>query len=145
MKLSEIEKMWLEDCRIDDLKLDAESLKIPNLHAKYFQFYNQQLLSFKKLQSDFNVLNKRKWEYYSGKCDQAQLEEYGWEPFQFKILKSDLSIYLDGDHELNELRDKINYQKTKVDYIENIIRTLNGRGYLIKNAIDFLRFSHGQL
>lgn len=145
MKLSEIESMWLKDCQIDDLKLDEESLKIPNLHAKYYQHYNQQLLTYKKLQSEYKVILKKKWEYYTGKCDQDMLDAEGWEPFQFKILKQDLDIYLDGDKQLNEYRDKISYQKTKVDYLENIIKTLNGRGYLIKNAIDWQRFTSGQM
>ena len=145
MKLSEIESMWLEDCQMDDTQLDVESLKIPNLHAKYFTLYNQQLLTLKKLYSDINVLKKKKWEYYTGKCDEETSEREGWEPFQFKILKQDIDIYLDGDEQLNQLKDKLSYQKTKVDFIENIIKTLNGRGYLIKNAVDFLRFSHGQM
>ena len=145
MKLSEIESTWLEDCQMDDTQLDVESLKIPNLHAKYFTLYNQQLLTLKRLYSDINVLKKKKWEYYTGKCDDKTLEQEGWEPFQFKILKQDIDIYLDGDDQLNQLKDKISYQKTKVDFIENIIKTLNVRGYLIKNAVDFLRFSHGQM
>ena len=35
MKLTEIQEMWKNDCQIDDIELDASSLKVPQLHAKY--------------------------------------------------------------------------------------------------------------
>ena len=42
--LSEIQEMWKKDCQIDDIELDASSLKVPQLHAKY-----AEILSSKKL------------------------------------------------------------------------------------------------
>ena len=33
--------------------------------------------------------------------------------------------------------------KQKINFLEQILKHLNGRGYLIKNAIDFLRFQTG--
>ena len=32
MKLSELQQHWQADCKIDEMALDGESLKIPNLH-----------------------------------------------------------------------------------------------------------------
>ena len=48
MKLSEIQSMWKEDCQIDDTKLDIELIKIPNLHSKYLDLYNDECLQHKK-------------------------------------------------------------------------------------------------
>ena len=42
--LSEIQELWKKDCQIDDIELDASSLKVPQLHAKY-----AELLASKKL------------------------------------------------------------------------------------------------
>ena len=33
--LNELQDMWAEDCKIDELDLGAESIGTPNLHAKY--------------------------------------------------------------------------------------------------------------
>ena len=89
MDLSEIRKLVAEDMPIDDTELDVESMTIPQLHGKYLNFYLDEKLVLQKLNSDYYRLKKTKWEYYTGKLDQDQLEEYGWEPFQFKILKQD--------------------------------------------------------
>ena len=41
MNLSDIEKMWEKDSRIDPDNLHTESQNIPSLHAKYHQLHNQ--------------------------------------------------------------------------------------------------------
>ena len=45
MNLKDIQTMWKSDCQIDDIELDASSLQVPKLHAKY-----AELLQDKKLE-----------------------------------------------------------------------------------------------
>ena len=40
MNLDEIQEMWERDATIDPDNLHDESLKIPQLHAKYYTVYN---------------------------------------------------------------------------------------------------------
>ena len=143
MKLSELQALWLADCKIDEMALDAESLKIPNLHAKYLEYWNEEVLNQRKLEQDYKNEFKIKWEYYSGKLSKEDLDEHGLEPFLQKVLRQDLDIYLDSDSKLQEIKSKLQYTKQKVSFIENVIKQLTGRGYLIKNAIDFIRFQTG--
>ena len=42
MKLEEIQESWSSDSQIDDTELDNESLKIPELHHKYFNNFNNK-------------------------------------------------------------------------------------------------------
>jgi len=143
MKLSELQAMWLADCKMDEMALDAESLKIPNLHSKYMEYWNEEVLNQRRLEQEYKSEFKIRWEYYSGKLSEEELEEYNLEPFLQKVLRQDLDIYLDSDKKLQEIKSKIEYTKQKVNYVESIIKQLNGRGYLIKNAIDFIRFQTG--
>tara|TARA_B100000131_G_C18002827_1_gene567193 strand:+ start:333 stop:767 length:435 start_codon:yes stop_codon:yes gene_type:complete len=143
MKLSDLQQQWQADCKMDEMALDAESLKIPNLHSKYLALWNEERLNLRRHTQDYKNFYRLKWEYYSGKLSDEDLEEQGWEQFHLKILRQDLDIYLQGDKQLGEFQQKIDYTKQKVDYLENIIKQLNGRGYLIKNAIDFMRFQTG--
>lgn len=142
MKLEEIESLWQNDCTIDRTSLDHESLKIPLLHSKYYKIYLREKIQLRAEESDYNQFYKIKHEYYTGKLSQEDLREYGWEPFQF-ILKGDLSIYVNSDKELTDRLLKLQVQREKVDLLESIIKTLNNRGFLIKNAIDFIKFSNG--
>tara|TARA_A100001201_G_scaffold4082_3_gene8651 strand:+ start:1282 stop:1716 length:435 start_codon:yes stop_codon:yes gene_type:complete len=143
MKLSELQAMWLADCKMDEMALDAESLKIPNLHSKYMEYWNEEVLNQRRLEQEYKSEFKIRWEYYSGKLSEEEHEEYNLEPFLQKVLRQDLDIYLDSDKKLQEIKSKIEYTKQKVNYVESIIKQLNGRGYLIKNAIDFIRFQTG--
>ena len=41
------------------------------------------------------------------------------------------------------LNTKIVYQEEFVDVLTEIIKSINGRGYVIKNSFDFLKFTMG--
>jgi hypothetical protein len=147
MKLSDIQTMWQKDCQIDDTKLDIELLKLPNLHSKYLGIYNDESLSQKKLFFENKKLLKFKTIWYAGKMSEEELEEQGWEQFKIKLIKGyepKIETYLQGDDDIIEANQKLEYQKIKVEFLESIIKSLNTRGYNIKSAIDFLRFTMGQ-
>jgi len=142
MKLEDIIQQWEQDVKIDRTELDAESIKIPSLHNKYYKIYIKEKIQLKAEEQDYKLYYKLKHEYYTGKLSKQDLDENGWEPFQF-VLKNDLSIYLEADKDLSEKLIKLQVQKEKVQFLEDIIKTLNGRGFLIKNAVDFIRFTSG--
>jgi hypothetical protein len=142
MKLEDIELLWEQDAKIDRTDLDNESLKIPTLHSKYYKIYLREKVQLKAEEQDYKIFYKLKHEYYTGKLSQEDLNHYSWQPFPF-VLKGDLQIYMDSDKDLAERLLKLQVQREKVELLENIIKTLNGRGFLIKNAIDFIRFTSG--
>ena len=144
MDISEIRKLVADDMPIDDTKLDIESMPIPQLHSKYLNFYLDEKLVLQKLNSDYYRLKKTKWEYYTGKLDEEQLKEYGWEPFQFKILKQDIDLYMDSDEDLQKLSNKVAYQKEKINYLDSILKSINNRQWNIRNAIEWRKFINGQ-
>ena len=72
-----------------------------------------------------------------------ELEAADWEPFQYKLLKADVQEYIDADENVIESKKLLALQEEKVDYLEAIVRGLSTRGYLIKNAIDWKRFTEG--
>jgi len=146
MKLSDIQTMWQKDCQIDDTKLDAELLKLPNLHSKYLGIYNDESLSQKRLFFANKKLIKHKTIWYAGKMSEEELEELGWEQFKIKLIKGyepKIETYLAGDNDLIKADEKLDYIKQKVDFLESIIKSLNTRGYNIRSAIDFLKFTMG--
>ena len=75
--------------------------------------------------------------------DETELESYDWEPFQYKLLKADVQEYIDADDDIIEGKKKISLQEEKVEYLESVVKSLSTRGYLIKNAIDWKRFTEG--
>ena len=143
MNLEEIQSEWEKDSKIDRTELGEESIKIPSLHSKYYQMYSRERLQQARLVETLKLLRKDKWDYYSGNLDKDELEEKGWYPFQMKVLKSDIPMYIDSDQEIVESNLKVAYSKEKVDFLEAIIRTLNLRSYQINNAINWEKFKVG--
>ena len=143
MKFEEIQKLWSSDCEIDETELSQESVKIPQLHNKYLILFHDERLRLRTMKFDHSKLLKVKREYYSGRMDETELEAYDWEPFQYKLLKADVQEYIDADDDIIEGKKKISLQEEKVDYLEAIVKGLSNRGYLIKNAIDWKRFTEG--
>ena len=143
MKFEEIQKLWTSDCNIDETELAQESVKIPQLHNKYLIFYSNEKLRFKTQRFEHSKLVKLKKEYYGGKMSQEELEAIDWEPFQHKLLKADVEQYVDADDNVIESKKLLALQEEKVDYLEAIVKGLSTRGYLIKNAIDWKRFTEG--
>lgn len=144
MDIRDIQKLVAEDMPIDDTELDIESMNIPQLHSKYLNIYMDEKLVLQKLNSDYYRLKKLKWEYYTGKLDQEQLDDYGWEPFQLKILKQDIDLYMDSDEDLQKILNRVAYQKEKVNYLDSVLKSINNRQWNIKGAIEWRKFINGQ-
>ena len=143
MKFEEIQKLWSGDCHIDETELSQESVKIPQLHNKYLILFHDEKLRLRTMKFDHSKLLKVKREYFSGRMDETELEAYDWEPFQYKLLKADVQEYIDADEDIIELKKKSALQEEKVEYLESVVKSLSTRGYLIKNAIDWKRFTEG--
>ena len=143
MKFEEIQIAWTRDCEMDETELSQESIKIPQLHNKYLIFYSNEKLKYKEIKYLFAGLIKRKRDYYSGRMTAEELEMADWEPFQYKLLKSDVQEYIDADDNVIESKKLLALQEEKVNYLESIVKSLTTRGYLIKNAIDWKRFTEG--
>jgi hypothetical protein len=143
MKLDEIMEMWSEDCNVNRLELGEESLKLPKLHSKYLRVFTEERLLLKRLTEEKKEMILLKNDYYRGIMPEEDLRANGWEPFRLNVLKSDIPMYLEADQDFIKLNLRIAVQQEKVDALESIIRSINNRGFLIKNAIEFEKFKVG--
>ena len=141
MNLEAIQEMWAKDSVIDDVMLDNASMKIPQLHAKYFDLYNTIFLLRKKADQQRKNIRHERYEYFSGKSDP---DVYIKDPFPKKIRDKDtMQKYLDADEKLSNSSLKIEYYDTMLTYIESILKVIQNRTFQIKNAIEFMRFQSG--
>ena len=141
MNLDEIQEMWQRDSVIDPDNLHDESLKIPQLHAKYYTIYNTITLLREKARETYNRVKLERYNYYTGK---APAEVYAEEPFPYKVRdKEALQRHLDADERLNKIDLKIRYYDIMLKFLEEVIKMISNRNYSIKNAIDWNRFQAG--
>ena len=140
MNLDELKLQVSQDLRVDDEHLDTESLKNQEIKAKYLEHKSKFELLLFKAKGDYKRLYREKWEYYGGKAD-AKI--YATKPFDLKVLKTDLGVYISADEEIIDAENKIGYLETVVDYIKGVIKSVDNRGWDIKNAIEWKKFEAG--
>ena len=133
--------MWEKDSQIDPDNLHDESLKIPQLHSKYYTLYNTITLLREKARESYAKVRLERYNYYTGK---ATAEVYIEEPFPYKVREKDaIQRHLDADDKMNKIDMKIKYYDVMLKFLEEIIRNISGRTYQIKNAIEWNKFQAG--
>lgn len=143
MKLEEIFDEWAKDSDIDRTELGSESLRIAKLHVKYFRMFSEERLVLKKMDTEHKVLYKNKCEWLNGTLDQETLKELGWQPNFLKIMKSELQMHIDADQDIIKSNLRMSIQQEKVSVLESIIKSLQGRSFNIRAAIDWEKFKTG--
>ena len=141
MDLEKIQEMWQNDSTIDPDNLHDESLKIPQLHSKYYTIYNTITLLREKARETYNRVRLERHNYYTGK---APAEVYAEDPFPYKVRdKEALQRYMEADDKLNSIDLKIRYYDVMLKFLEEIIKTVANRTFQIKNAIEWHKFQAG--
>ncbi len=136
--------MWEVDCKYDDLNLDQDSLNISSLHAKY-----NRLLSETRSQLRSAMIRKKAHystlrDYYLGNLNNPEdLERIGRTPFLNKVLKNEVQGYIDSDGDLIRMDERIALLEEKVEVIVEIMKCIHKRGYDIKSAIEWRKFTNG--
>tara|TARA_B100000963_G_scaffold83526_1_gene71191 strand:+ start:454 stop:897 length:444 start_codon:yes stop_codon:yes gene_type:complete len=146
MDLKMILDTWSSDSVIGQSSLDESSRQTPILHAKYLELLSLAKLRLKKAEQDQKILLKDKWLYYNGKMDQEQIGDKGWKPDPFdglKILKGEMDYYYDADPEIQHSVEKIEYLKTIIDTLNEIMNNINWRHQTISNMIKWRIFESG--
>ena len=141
MNLEQIQEMWQKDAVIDPDNLHDESLKIPQLHSKYYTIYNTITLLREKARESYNRIRLERHNYYTGK---APAEVYVEEPFPYKVREKDaIQRHMDADEKMSAINMKIKYYDVILKFLEEIIRNVSNRTYQIKNAIEWQQFQSG--
>lgn len=146
MKLNEIQEAWATDSRIDETNLGSESAKIPKLHSKYLNLLVNTKLTVRKCESEYLQVRRLKYRYYRGEMTQAELEAQNWPQWQgVKPIKNEMDEFLATDADLVRLQDKLEYHKTVLIMLENIMKSISSRTWDVKNSIEWTKFTNGMI
>jgi len=146
MKLNEIQTMWAEDCKVDQTNLGRSAARVPELHAKYLNMLSSVRLQFRKAEADYLRLRKLKYRYYRGELTKEELSELGWEQYlNNRPLKNEMDEVMTTDDDIIQSMDKLEYIKTVLFQLEQILKSINCRTWDVKSAIEWYKFTNGGL
>ena len=143
MKLEELQNEAREDLAITNHeRLDQESFKNQKIKSKWLDHKTkyEQLLMMRK--AEHQKMYREKWEYYGGKAD---AKVYVAKPFDLKVLKNDLQMYIQSDDEILQLQTKIGYYEMLIKYCDGVIKSSDNRGWDIRNATEWKKFEAGMI
>jgi hypothetical protein len=147
LTLEQVLDHWKKDCEIDDLELDKSSRETPKLHAKYIDLLSQAKLQKQRKEMEFKKLLKDKFMWYNGKMDKETMDEKGWDydPFNglTKPMKSDMDYFYESDPQIQALQSQIEYWKTMIDTLSDIVSNITWRHQTISNMIKWRQFTSG--
>ena len=143
MDLNQLKEEASKDLIIaNEEQLGSESLKNQKIKAKYLDYRTRFAQLLQKANGDYQRMYREKWEYYGGKAD---AKVYVAKPFDLKVLKNDLAMYISSDEEIIKLMDKIGYLEIVIKYIDGVIKSIDNRGWDIKNTIEWKKFEAGMI
>jgi hypothetical protein len=147
LTLEQVLEQWKKDCTIDDMELDKSSRETPKLHAKYLELLSLSKLQKSRKEQEFKRLLKDKFMWYNGKMDRVQMDEKGWDydPYQglTKPMKSDMDYWYDSDPQIQQVQAQIDYWKTMIDTLSDILSNVTWRHQTIANMIKWRQFTSG--
>lgn len=141
-KLDELLSMWAKDADIDRTEPGKALIEIPKLHSKYLNILSRHRMLAKEAEFKYNKMKKLKWEYYTGKLDDDELQKRGWEPFPY-VIKAELSTYMEADDDVNRYLASKAVHEEIVDVCQSILKELNNRAWELKSFIDWEKFIQG--
>ncbi|MDP7367850.1 MAG: recombination mediator protein UvsY [Candidatus Pacebacteria bacterium] len=142
MNINDLKEMCVKDTAIDVTDLDGYSVSIPELSNKYHQLAYTEKNILRFLQSEYKIIKLARWKYYSGKADPKEYED---EPFDLKVLKNDMDMFLDGDAQIITIKNKIDEQEEKIKLINETAKVIQNASFNISNTIKWKKFLAGDL
>ena len=144
MNIKEIKEMIDKDASFlkEESNIDIASLSVPELCGKYHQLIYQERLTLEYFKTEYKVLRKDRWLYYTGKADP---EVYEKEPFNLNILKADIDKFLEADGELNVCHLKVKAQEEKLNLLTEQVKSIMSLSFNVGNAIKWKKFLNGEL
>ena len=143
MTLEELKQESYKDLPVTNVEnIDQESFYNQEIKAKWLDYKSRFELLLARSKGEYQVLYREKWEYYGGKSD---AKVYAAKPFDLKVVKTDLQIYISSDSDIIELSNKIAYLETTIKFIDGVIKSIDNRGWDIKHAISWKQFEAGMM
>lgn len=144
MKLDEMQAAWEIDGEIDELDLSSAARKTPNLHSKYLNELINYKLKLAKNASDITSMRSLRSRYYRSHLTTDELKELGWEPYPYKILKTEIDDMVEADTQMIRLKEREQYYKITISFLESVLGELKSRSFHCRVAMDWVKFRAGQ-
>lgn len=144
MDFTQLKELWEKDSQIDSQALDTEALRIPRLHSKWYNILIDCKIEFKRSELALAKEKIHAKNYYNGDYNPVDDKRFKTLGHQSRKLKAaDMDDYVSADSDMQKLQLKFFLAKEKIEFILNVLKQINDRGFQIANAIKWRKFMSG--
>lgn len=140
MTLDELQAEITKDSKLDLTDLSNHSLEIPKLSAKYQHILIDYIRTQKQIEFKMFKVRKDLLEFYKG---YAHDDVYAKKQLNRKPAASEVETYIKADNDWQVVAAKNEHINMKIKLVEDFVKQLNQRSFMIKNAIDYEKFKQG--
>lgn len=131
-----------QDIKFDTTHLEFETARCGYLLAKYLDWFQQEKSNQSRLDREMNKLKLEKRKLYIQGASK-ETRDKGWTVPKEKVWRGDIEIYLGGDNEILELKEKLDEVEIVVDILERMVNEMTFRKNKIDTIMVIRKFNEG--
>ena len=144
MNLEQLETEWAHDSILNADDLQEEITKTAKLHAKWYAKLNTSRRDIIGLDVEIQKWTRVMESFFSRTMTLDEMTKHGFSELPEKrLLKGDLDAAVANDRKMVELKVRRGLALDRVKYIEDIVKHIHGRGFLIRDLIEWKKFQAG--
>lgn len=116
----------------DKKDLEQLSVNIPHATSKYLRMLHDQGLVHLKLDAEWKVLYRDKFELY----------RYN---FKYVLNKAESEIFINADEDILILKSKLDKSELILNHLESIVKMLGQTSFNVRNALEFRKMENGYM
>lgn len=140
MNLEHLQAQIEKDSVIELTNLSTHSIEVPKISARYQILLMDYMRTQKQIEFKMQKVRKDLLEYYKGYADE---EAYLHKPLNRKPAAAEVDTYIKADNDWQVIAAKYEHISMKIKLVEEFVKQLNQRTFMIKNAIDYEKFKNG--
>lgn len=131
--------------------VEWESSRTQMLHQKYRKLLYIEKVELERMKLALDPLRKLKRDYYSGKSERPSPLKPDTKlkittedsSATKKVIKDELSFWVDCDEDVVQARELISQQAEKVEYLRDTLDDIRKRSFSLSTILNSQRFKHG--
>ena len=153
MTAEELLESWTKDGTIDNLHVEEELRRIPNLHSKYLGYLTYENRKLRRIEKKKKALIQNRTEYYFGHLNPSATSDNRletlrtqskypdtWEPFSLGLTRIDIERFTETAPDVLDIIEAYGEQKQIVDNLVYIMKEIANRNFHLRGIIDHRKF-----
>ena len=130
--MNEIISSMAKELDYNSLNVQEVLVKLPKLYSKLLNKWYDEAKELDRI--EIEIANLRNVRYVHYKMD-----------FNIELSASEINKFLDGDTELNDLKESLLATRRKIELIEKLMAMVNDTRWSIKSFIEWEKFKTGSI